>query len=59
MLRAMEGSFYDDKVGTSEYNNNIQNLDAILDYLNSNTICKNDSRQKIPFPITPDNIGAI
>ena len=59
MLRAMEGSFYDDKVGTSEYNNNIQNLDAILDYLNSNTICKNDSRQKIPFPITPENIGDI
>ncbi len=59
MLEPCTEGTNDDKVGTSKYNNNIQNLDAILDYLNSNTICKNDSRQKIPFPITPENIGDI
>lgn len=59
MLGEMGESFYDDKVGTSEHNNNIENLDAILHYLNSNTICKNDARQKIDFPINPGNIAEI
>ena len=59
MIGEMKASFYDDDVGTSEDNNNIQNLDAILDYLKSKTICKNDGGQKIPFPITSDNIGEI
>lgn len=59
MLEGMNASFYDDDAGTSEDNNNIQNLDAILSYLKSNTICKNDGGQKIPFPITSDNIGEI
>ena len=59
MLEGMNESFYDDDAGTSEDNNNIQNLDAILSYLKSNTICKNDGGQKIPFPITSDNIGEI
>lgn len=59
MLRSMKDVFYDDKVGTSKDNGNIQNLYAILAYLKSNTICKNDARQKIDFPINPGNIAEI
>ena len=59
MLEDMGGNFYDEKVGTSNDLNLRENLDAILNYLRVNTIYKNEGGQKVPFPITPENIGEI
>ena len=59
MLGEMGDSFYDNDVGTSEENNNIENLDAILEYLRVNTIYNNEIRQRVFFPITSENIGEI
>lgn len=59
MLQAMGDNFYDEKVGTSNDLNLRENLDAILNYLRVNTIYKNEGGQKVPFPITPENIGEV
>lgn len=51
-----EHDFYNEEVGTTEEKNNPQNLDIILDYLQRNTIYKNEEEQKVPFPINKNNI---